>query len=71
MSTLSRLTCFLQVKLNIFLQAFVIQRRIEELELQVGALLETSSVKMKTRNRAAIGHLNDTLKFIGQLGIAF
>ena len=26
---------------------------------------------MKTRNRAAIGHLIDTLKFMGQLGIPF
>ena len=26
---------------------------------------------MKTRNHAAIGHLIDTLKFMGQLGIPF
>ena len=26
---------------------------------------------MKTRNRAAVGHLIDTLKFMGQLGIPF
>ena len=59
--------CSLKVKLNIFLQAFKFERRIEDPELQVDALLETSSAKMKTRNRAAIGHLIDTLKFIGQL----
>ena len=42
---------------------------IEDPELQVDALLETSSAKMKTRNRAAIVHLIDTLKFMEQLGI--
>ena len=65
MSILSRLTYSLEVKLNVFLQAFVFElfeRCIEDLELQVDALL-------KTRNRAAIGHLIDTLKFIGKLGI--
>ena len=40
-------------------------------ELQVYALLETSSAKMKTRNGAGVGHLIDTLKFMGQLGIPF
>ena len=60
----------LEVKLNIFLQAFEFERRIEDTELQVDALLKTSSVKMKTRYRAAIGHLIDTLKFMGQLGIS-
>ena len=52
MSLLSRLTYSLEVKLNIFLQAFELERRIEGPELQVDALLETSSAKMKTRNRA-------------------
>ena len=54
-----------------FLQAFELERRIENPELQVDALLETSSAKMKTRNRAAIGHLINTLKLMGQLGIPF
>ena len=71
MSTLSLLTYSLEVNLNIFLQSFVFERRIEDPELQVDALLETSSAKMKTRNRAAIGHLIDTLNFMGQLGIPF
>ena len=53
------------------LQAFEFDRRIEDPELQVDVLLETSSAKTKTRNRAAIGHLIDTLKFMGQLGIPF
>ena len=30
-----------------------------------------SSAKMKTQNRTAVGHLIDTLKFMGQLGIPF
>ena len=71
MSILSQHTYSLEVKLNIFLPAFEFERRIEDLELQVDALLETSSAKMKTRNCAAIGHLIDTLKFMGQLGIPF
>ena len=54
MSILSRFTYFLEVKQNIFLQAFEFERRIEDPELQVDALLETSSAKMKTRNRGAI-----------------
>ena len=70
MSILSRLTYSLEVKLNIFLQAFEFERCIEDPELQVDALLETSA-KMKTRNRAAIGHSIDTLQFMGQLGIPF
>ena len=37
-----------------FFQAFEFERRIENLELQVDALRETSSAKMKTRNRAAL-----------------
>ena len=67
MSILSRLTYSLKVKLNMILQAFEIERRIEDPELQVDALLEKSSAKLKTRNRAAIGHLIDTLKFMRQL----
>ena len=63
MSIFSRLTYSLEVKLNIFLQGFKFEHRIEVPELQVDALLETSSANMKTRNRAAIGHLIDTLKF--------
>ena len=65
MSVLSRLTYSLEVNLNIFLQEFEFERRIEDLELQV----EMSSATMKTRNRAAIGHVIDILKFMGQLGI--
>ena len=62
---------FLEAKLNIFLQAFKFERRIEDSELQVDVLLETPSAKMKIRNRAAIGHLTDTLKFMWQFGIPF
>ena len=70
MSILSPFTYSLEVKyINIFLQAFEFERRIEDPELQVDALQETSSAKMKTRNRAAIGHLIDILKFMGLLGI--
>ena len=71
MSILSRLAYSLEVKLTIFLQAFEFERRIEDSELQVDALLETSSAKRKTRNCAAIKHLIDTIKFTGQLGIYF
>ena len=49
MSILTRLTYSLQVKLNIFLQAFEFERRIENPNLQIGTILETSSVKMKPR----------------------
>ena len=45
MSILSRLTYSLEVKLNIFLQAFEFERRIKEPELQVDALPETSVTK--------------------------
>ena len=48
MSILSRLRYSLADKLNIFLQAFEFERRIEDPELQVDALPETSSAKMKT-----------------------
>ena len=48
-----------------------LQRCIEDPALQVDALLETSSAMMKIRNRAAIEHLIDTLKFIGRLDIPF
>ena len=71
MSILLPLAYSLEVKLNIFLQAFEFERRIEDTELQVNALRETSSAKIKTRNRAAIGHLIDTLKFMGRLSISF
>ena len=71
MSILSRLSYSLEVKLNVFLLAFEFERSIEDPELQVDALLQTSSAKMKTRNCAAIGHLIDTLKFMGQFGIPF
>ena len=57
---------FLEVKVNIFFRAFEFKLRIEDLELQVDALLETSSANMKTQNHAATGHLIDTLKFMGQ-----
>ena len=71
MNILLRLTYSLEVKLNVFLQAFEFERRIEDPELQVDALLETTSAKMKTQNHAATGHLIDTLKFMGQLDIPF
>ena len=70
-SIISQLTYSLEVKLNIFLQAFEFERHIEDPELQVDTLPETSSAKMKTQNRAAIRHLIDTLKFLWQLGIPF
>ena len=57
--------------LNIFLQAFVFERRIEDPELQVDALPETSFAQIKTRSRIDIGQLIYTLKFMGQLGIPF
>ena len=53
------------------MQACKFARRIEDPEMQVDALLETSSSKMKTRNRAAIGHLTDAIKLMGQLGHPF
>ena len=53
------------------MQAYKFKRRIEDSELQVDALQEKSSAKMKNRNRAAIGHLIDTLTFMKQLGIPF
>ena len=56
MSILSLITYFLEVKLNTFLQAFEFERRLEDLELQVDDLLETSSAKKNTQNRVAIGH---------------
>ena len=71
MSLLSRLTYSLEIKLNVFLQAFKIELRIEDLELQVDALLEMSFAKMKTRNRATTAHSIDTQKFMGQLGMPF
>ena len=67
MSILAGLTHSLEVKLNLFLQAFEFERRIEDLELQLDTLLETSSAKMKTQNHAAVGHLIDSLKSMGQL----
>ena len=69
MSVLSWFTYSSEVKLNIFVKVFEFERRIEDPELQVDALLETSSAQLKTQNRAAIGHLIDTLKFMGLLGI--
>ena len=38
---------------------------MEDPELQVDALIEMSSAKIKTRKRVAIGHLIDTIKFFG------
>ena len=55
MSILSLLTNSLEVKTKYILQGFEFERRIEDPELLVDALLEVSSAKMKTRNRAAIG----------------
>ena len=71
MSILSLLTYSLKIKLNIFLHAFEFEHGIEDPKLQVDALLETSSAKMKTRNLATIGQLIDTLKFMWQLDISF
>ena len=51
MSLLSRFTYCLEVKLNIYLEAFEFERRIEDPDMQLNALLEVSSAKMKTRNR--------------------
>ena len=71
MSIFSRLTYSLEVKPNVFLLAFEFECSIEDPQLQVDALLETSSARMKTQNRAVAEHLIDTLKFMGQLGIPF
>ena len=65
MSILTRLVYFLEVKLNLFLHVLEFKRPMQDPKLQVDALIETSSAKIKTRNRIAIGHLIDTLKFIG------
>ena len=65
MSILTRLVYSLEVKLNVFLQVLEFELPMQEPELQVDALIETSSAKIKTRNRVAIAHLIDTLKFIG------
>ena len=74
MSILSQVTYSLnclEVKRKKFLQAFGFECCIDDTELQVDALLEMSSAKMKARNRAAIGHLINTVKFMKQLGIPF
>ena len=55
----------LEVKLNLFLQVLEFERPMQDPKLQVDALIETSSAKIETRNRVAIGNLIDTLKFIG------
>ena len=47
MSIFSRLTYSLEVKLNIFLPAFAFERRIEDLNLEIDVLLETSSAIIK------------------------
>ena len=65
MSVLSRLTYYLEVKPNTVLQAFALERRIENPEFQVDASLEKSSAKMKSRNRAAIKDLTDNLRSTG------
>ena len=65
MSILTRLVYSLKVKLNLFLQVLEFKRPMQDLKLLVDASTETSSAKIKTRNRVAIGHLIDTLKFIG------
>ena len=65
MSILTRFVYSLEVKLNVFLQVLKFERPMQDPELQVDALLETSSAKIKTQNRVAIRHLIDTLKFIG------
>ena len=71
MSILTRLVYSLEVKLNIFLQVLELEHPMQEPEMQVSALIETSSAKIKTRNRVAIGRLIDTLKFMGLVGHFF
>ena len=71
MSILSRLTYSLEVKQNIFLLAFECERRIQDPELQVDALLETSSAKMKLKRTLLIAYLINILKFMGHLGTPF
>ena len=71
MSILTRLTDSLEIKINIILLGLGFERRIEHPELQVDALLELSYAKMETQNRAATGHLIDSLKFNRQLDILF
>ena len=56
----------LDVKQNIFLQDFDFEPHTEDAEMQVNTLLETFSANMKIQNRAAIAHLIDTRKFMGQ-----
>ena len=65
MSVLSRLTYYLEVKPNTVLQAFALDRRIENPEFQVDASLETSSAKIISRNRAAIKDLTHNLRSTG------
>ena len=57
--------------LTMFLQAFEFEQRIQNPNLLVDSMLKTSFAKQKAFNRAAIGHVIDTLKFIGELGIPF
>ena len=59
------------LNLAMFLQAFEFERRIQNPNLQVDSMLKTSFAKQKAFNRAAIGHVIHTLKFIGELGIPF
>ena len=65
MSIVTRLVYSLEVKLNLFLHVLEFKRPMQDPKLQVDALIETSFAKIKTRNSIAIGHLIDTLKFIG------
>ena len=65
MSILTQLVYSLEIKLNLFLKVLEFERSMQDPELQVDALIETFSAKTKTRNRVALGHLIDTLKFIG------
>ena len=65
MNIFTRLVHSLEVKLNVFLQVLEFERSMQELELQVNVLIETSPAKIKTRKRVAIGSLINTLKFIG------
>ena len=65
MSILTQLVYSLEVKLNLVLQVLEFEHPMQDPDLQVNALIETSSAKIKTRNRIAIRNLIDTLKFIG------
>ena len=72
MSILSRLTYSLEVKLNTFLQAFEFEQLIENPELASRRFTRNLFCEDEnSKPRCYIGHLIETLKFMGQLRIPF